>query len=500
MLTMANLDDIRNFNFSKGLNVSEIHRKTGFAHKTITKYLDQVDFNVMLAIKKQRKSILAPYHAQIDQWLEDDKKARRKQRHTALRVFNRLVQQYSEFNVSYRTVANYVKAKRKRIYQNDCFLPLEHPKGEAQVDFGHAEYNENGLKTSGSYLVMSFPYSNAGFGLLFPGENSECLLEGMKQIFNHIGGVPTRIWFDNASSMVVKIKEGGERILTESFIRFKSHYGFSDAFCNPSSGNEKGHVENKVGYIRRNMLVPIPELKSLHEFNQLQLIRCDQDMARDHYKKEQPISKLFTEETPSFLPLPAVDYEVCRYDSALADSYGKIRLDEGKRTYSTTPVMAGCSVKIKQTALSVYILDENLKTIVEHKRLYGSQKEAMDWLPYLIQLSRRPGAVKYTPVYAMFPLNLQQQLSVVSKTDCGKILKTIAELTKKNGFEKAIDAVGKTIERGVIDADSIVATFNRIHTTQLDLPDVRMPEGIPELPAPKYCGNEYDGFIRGGVL
>lgn len=499
MLTMANVDDIRNFDKDKGLSVSEIHRKTGFDHKTIKKYLDQEDFNVQPVIKIQRNSILAPYHVLIDQWLEGDKKARRKQRHTALRVFNRLQEQDSGFNVSYRTVAVYVKAKRKQIYQTGCFLPLDHPEGEAQVDFGHAEYIYNGLRINGCYLVMSFPCSNAGYGLMFPGETSECLLEGMQQIFNHIGGVPTLVWFDNASSMVSKIKEGGDRILTDSFLRFKSHYGFSAAFCNPASGNEKGHVENKVGYIRRNMLVPIPEFKSLQEFNKLQLTRCDADMNRDHYKKDQPISELFAREKAAFLSLPAIDYEVCRYDSALADSYGKIKLDEGKKTYSTTPSMAGCSVKVKQTALHVYILNEDLKPVVVHNRLYGNNKESMEWLPYLTQLSRKPGALKHTPIYEMLPHNLQQHLNTISKTECGKILKTIAALTKNNSFDKAIEAVGKTLECGVIDADSIVATFNRISAPQLNLPPVRMPDGIPEFPAANYCGNEYDALIRGNI-
>ncbi len=498
MLTMANADDIRNFNNEKGLNVSEIHRKTGFDHKTIKKYLDQDDFNLKPAIKEQRASILAPYFAIIDQWLNNDKKAKRKQRHTAQRVFNRLHEENAEFSVSYRTVAGYVKSKRKQLYQSGCFLPLDHPEGEAQVDFGKADYVENGFRISGSYLVMSFPFSNAGYGLLCPGETAECLLEGMKLVFNHIGCVPIRIRFDNASSMVIKIKDDGDRVLTDSFLRFKNHYGFGYAFCNPASGHEKGHVENKVGYIRRNMLVPIPEFTSLQEFNQLQLTRCDDDMNREHYKKNQLISELFAQEKPSFLPLPAIDYEVCKYDSVMADSYGKIALERGSRIYSTTPAMAGTMVRVKQTALHVYILDAQLRPVVTHKRLYSVQKESMDWLPYLSQLAKRPGALKYTPIFAMLPQNLQQHLNGTTRTDCGKILKTIAELTRHNDFEKALDAVDKTLARGVIDSDSIVATFNRLHSLDVVMPSVRLPDNLPELPENKHGSSDYDSLMHRG--
>lgn len=449
-------------------------------------------------IKEKRNSILSPYQVQIDKWLNDDKKAKRKQRHTALRVFNRLRDEVSGFNVSYRTVAIYVKAKRKQLYQPESFLPLEHPEGEAQVDFGKADYIENGLRISGSYLVMSFPFSNTGYGLLFPGETAECLLEGMKLIFKHIGGVPTRIWFDNASSMVIKVKEGGERVLTESFLRFKNHYGFSAVFCNPASGHEKGHVENKVGYIRRNMLVPIPEFKSLQEYNKLQLARCDDDMDREHYKKGLLISELFAQEKPSLLPFPAVEYEVCRYDSVLADSYGKITLEKGTRRYSTMPAMAGNNVRVKQTALHVYILDAQLRPVVTHKRLYGEQKESMDWLPYLSQLSKRPGALKYTPIFKILPDSLQQHLQTATKSYCGKILKTLAELTKQNNFELAVEAVNKTIERGVFDHDSIVATHNRLRTLDVVLPKIKIPDGMPKMPVNTNDGSGYDSLMRGG--
>lgn len=499
MLTMANVNDIRNLYNEKGLNISEIHRETGFDPKTIRTKLDQEDFNVTPVVREKRETLLSPYHAQIDQWLTDDKKAKRKQRHTALRVFNRLRDEVVGFNVSYRTVAGYVKAKRKQLYQPECFLPLDHPEGEAQVDFGKADYTENGLLISGSYLVVSFPFSNTGYWLLFPGETAECLLEGMRLIFKYIGGVPTRIWFDNASSMVIKVKEGGERVLTESFLRFKNHYGFSAAFCNPGSGHEKGHVENKVGYVRRNMLVPIPDFKNLQEYNKLQLVCCDDDMNREHYKKGLLISELFAQEKPAFLPLPAVEYEVCRYDSALADSYGKITLEKGTRTYSTMPAMAGTNVRVKQTALHVYILDAQLKPVVTHKRLYGKQKESMDWLPYLSQLAKRPGALKYTPIYKMLPDSLQQHLQTVTKSDCGKILKTIAELTKRNSFELAIDSVSKTIAKGVSDHDSIVAMHNRLHTLDVVLPNIKIPEEMPTLPVNTHGGSNYDSLMHGGV-
>jgi transposase len=98
---------------------------------------------------------------------------------------------------------------------------------------------------------MSFPFSNAGFVYPLPAQNQECFLEGMKRLFEHIGGVPRRLRFDNLPAAVVSVGKGGERELTEMFTRFKLHYRFEAEFCGPAKGNEKGHVENKVGYTRR---------------------------------------------------------------------------------------------------------------------------------------------------------------------------------------------------------------------------------------------------------
>jgi len=120
----------------------------------------------------------------------------------------------------------------------DGFLPLEHPPGEAQVDFGEARFIENGITYDGNYLNISYPHSNGGYMQLFKSQNQECLLEGMKAIFEYVGGVPIAIWFDNMSTAVKKVKEYGKRDLTDGFIRFMMHYGFQSNFCNPNSGND----------------------------------------------------------------------------------------------------------------------------------------------------------------------------------------------------------------------------------------------------------------------
>ncbi len=506
MLTMTQVHDIRKMFFEEGRNISEIARETKHDRKTIRFYLKKDDWNDDPPTAKPEATYpkLDQYKTEINAWLIEDKKAKRKQRHTAKRVFDRLVDKYKgDFCCSYRTVAGYVAMKKKEIFGKKQVgrLPLEHIPGEAQVDFGSADFYENSTLYSGHYLNLSFPYSNKGYMQLFKGENQECLFEGLKTIFEHIKGVPTRLWFDNASTMVAKVMKNGERSLTSDFIRFMEHYRFDAAFCNTNAGHEKGNVEGKVGYHRRNMLVPIPRFQQLSDFNNDLLNQCELDAVREHYRKEGTIEDLHKQDKQALLELPSAAFAVCKYITVKANGYGRVFLNNGLHEYSVSPKYANSQVLIKITAFSVIALDESHREIVRHERLYGDYKQqSMQWLPYLTQLSRCPGALKYTGIYQMLPDSVQQYLEKCSKSDKGKALSTIATLTKTSGFSKAVDTVSAALSYEATDADSLVNLHSRLHGKVLQLEPVKLPTHIPQLE--KYIPNltVYDrGLLKAGV-
>lgn len=199
--------------------------------------------------------------------------------------------------------------------KNEAYIPLLHRPGTAQADFGQADFLEHGRRTTGKYFVLSFPHSNGAYMQLNYGENLECLLESLRSIFEYIGGVPNEIWFDNAGAIVISIIKGGGRNVNERFLRFREHYRFKAVFMNPESGWEKGNVENKVGYSRRNLLVPIPEFDLLSEFNKDLFKLCDEDMDREHYKDRKYISQLYAEDKAAFHPLPDKAFDTARYET-----------------------------------------------------------------------------------------------------------------------------------------------------------------------------------------
>ena len=497
---MARQHDIRDAFYEKGKNISEIAREQHIDRKTVRSYINKDDWNTGPEMPHERPSLLDPFKPVIREWLEGDRQQRKKQRHTARRVHTRLVEEHG-YTGSYRTVAGYVAVTKKEVFQTEKpAVPLQHKLGEAQVDFGKAEYIEHGSRVSGAYLTVSFPSSNAGFIQLTPGENLECLFEALITIFVFLGGVPAKLWFDNASTVVTKILKNGGRNLTDRFRRFQEHFGFAATFCNPNAGNEKGNVENKVGYTRRNFLVPVPEFASLDEYNQELLRRCTADLDRDHYRKDGTIAELCELDKGALHPLPRIDFDPADYRYVTSDAYGMITLGKGMHRYSSSPKYARSRVHVKITAQTVSVLDESLRTVVTHRRLYGEyHQQRMDWIPYLTQLSRRPGALKYTPVYDMMPDPLRQWVDAQDRSSVGSALALLARLSESTDAETAFRAVSESVASGITDGDSLVALFNRMtHFADVQPKPLSGTASI-DAPSISFHPSRYDELFLEGV-
>ncbi len=510
---MDQIHRVRELFYEQGKNLTEIAEIVGCDWRTAKKYVDQEDFSPQKPSPgscKAHSSKLDPYKHLIDSWLIADKKAPRKQRHTAKRVYNRLEKEVPGFDASYRLVASYVAEKKKELKltakSNEGYIPLVHRPGEAQADFGYADFYENGkLHEKAKYLVLSFPYSNGGYLQLNYGENLECLLEGLQTMFEYIGGVPTEIWFDNTKTIVTEIIKGGGRNITERFQRFCEHYRFKPIFCNPEAGNEKGNVENKVGYLRRNELVPVPHFSTLEEGNKLLLKNCDRDMDREHYEKESTfISELFLEDKAALLPLPSVKFDTALYASVKTDKYGKFTLNGGKHTYSASPAFCADTVQLKVTSGEVIVMDMHLQEIVRHRRLYGDWVQAsMDWLPYLKYIAKKPRSLRNSGIYDMMPQTMQKFLDSCSNSDRGKVLSVLSELTDRTGFDSALRTVEQAITYQAVDPDSLRSLYRRLYTDVPLLPPLETTDIVPKL-IPIPCANDFAtldmALQRGGVV
>lgn len=422
-----------------GKPVARIARELHVDEKTVRKYLSQTDFSPEPPEKEVLPSKLDPYKEQILKWLEEDKGVWYKQRHTAKRIHDRLSQMHPEFDCSYLTVQRYVKAARERDAAQRAFQELVWHPGEAQADFGEADCLEAGVVMRKKYLTLSFPFSNDSFSQLFSGETAECVCQGLQDMFHYIGGVPPLIVFDNATGVGKRIGDAIHE--TDLFGRFRAHYGFAIRFCNPYAGHEKGNVEAKVGYTRRNLFVPLPLYADIEAFNRELLERHTEKANELHYKKQVPIGELFQTDCRALLPLPAAAFDVCRYLYLAADGYGKVRTD-GNHWYSTCPEYGGAEVLVAVRAHTVDILSPDKVVVVRHKRLFGRERtDSTDYRTSLAVLMKNPGAWKNCGIRELVTADLRAVLDAQTREELQKTLRTMNALCDQYCFETAVRAL-----------------------------------------------------------
>lgn len=455
MLKMAQVDYIKHLYECEGKSLREIAQIVGKNFRTVQKYAYMNKFSpqVLPNVEPESYRVLGPYISTVNEWLEQDMREPRKQRHTAKRIWGRLCEEQG-FTGSYASVKRYVVKKRWLLHQErEGFLPIAQPPGHAQVDFGAFKYYDGfGDGQDGYALVVTFPYSNAGWMQVFPAQNQECLLEGLKRIFYHIGGVPVRLRCDNMTTAVAQILEGTERVLSDGFYRFKLQHRFETDFCNPASGNEKGNVENKVGYDRRNLLVPVPTIEDFAAFNEELFTRCDADHDRNHYRHQTKISELWAEEKEKLLTLPEYEYEVFRYESLTVSKYGLVVIDTNN--YGLSPTFAGKVVqaKIFFDRVELYYDHQLLKT---YDRSYGRHQEVTDWKEYLPVLLRKPGAAEHTRFFNQMPKLWQEYLRNTKGSERKTALMLLTEIVNDGNEALCDDALALAHENGRTDADSI---------------------------------------------
>ncbi len=191
-------------------------REYGIHWQTLAKILRQTEPAPFRVRQPRRRPKLDPFLPIIHHILEADRSAPKKQRHTAERIYQRLRDEHGY--TGGRTIVPNAVADWKRS-QAEVFVPLAHPPGEAQVDFGEAQVVVAGEAVTASLFVLTLPHSDAFFVAAFPAECTETFQEGHARAFDHLGGVPARISYDNSRIAVAAIVGQRGRTPTREFLR-----------------------------------------------------------------------------------------------------------------------------------------------------------------------------------------------------------------------------------------------------------------------------------------
>lgn len=357
--------------------------------KTLQKILSHAEPPGYRRVRPVRRPKIDPVLPIIHAILEADRSAPKKQRHTAKRIWERLRDEHGFTGKS--TIVRDAVAVWKST-QKEVFLPLSHPPGEAQVDFGFAKVIVAGVETDVAVLVMSLPYSDAVHCQVFPRECTETFQEGHVRAFQFFGGVPRRITYDNAKTTVAKIVTSRDRTLTHEFLRLKSHYLFDSHFCLVRRPNEKGHVERLVDYARSNFLVPVPTVDSLESLNRQLEDRCRRDQERTVRGKPGTVASLLIDDRSAMLSLPDRPFEARRVTESHADPLSLVRFDTN--SYSVPTMYAHRPVTVVATVTEVKLIHED-RLIARHPRCWDRERTFFDPVHYLALLERKPGGFDY---------------------------------------------------------------------------------------------------------
>jgi transposase len=335
------------------------------------------------------KPRLGPFLPIIHRILDEDRAAPPKQRHTATRIFHRLRDEFG-YTGGRSVVGDAVRAWKGR--QAEVFVPLEHRPGEAQADFGFALANIDGHLAKVAVFVMTLPFSDALFCCAFPRECAEAFQEGHARAFRFFGGVPRRISYDNTRIAVAKVTGRRGDVLTRHFLNLKSYYLFDSHFCLVRRANEKGHVENLVGFSRRNFLVPVPTFADFEALNDHLLHRCLDDLMRSLRGKDATKAGLLEQERPALLTLPETPFAACRVASTRVSSLSLVRFDTND--YSV-PVAWGHRRVTVRAGVEEVRIESGGRTVAVHHRCWDRHRTIFDPLHYLALLERKPGALDY---------------------------------------------------------------------------------------------------------
>jgi transposase len=413
---------------------------------------------------QRERPVIGPLRPFIDAILEADRKAPRKQRHTAHRIFERIRSEQPEYKVAEVTVRQYVRERKRELGWSTrvtCVPQSYAPGQEGQVDWYEAWAELSGAPVKLQVFSLRSMASGAAFHRAYQHATQQAFLEAHEHAFHYFGGVFRLLRYDNLKSAVKKILRGHRREETTCFIAFRSHWRFESDFCTPAEPHEKGGIESEAGYFRRNHWVPLPHARDLDELNAQLLAACHADERRQIAGHHQSVGAAMIEERAQLLPLAEQGFELVELSFPCVDGLGCVRV---RTNLYSAPAPPGRTVEVRLYPSHVEVRDEG-HCIARHARCYERRQQVLDLEHYLDVLERKPGAlIGSKPLAAwrqrgLWPESYDRLLDELRRRN-GQPSGTrqmiqVLSLIKAHGHERVRAAIEEAIALGCADAAAV---------------------------------------------
>ena len=430
VITMQDYYEIRK-RFLAGESQRHIAKSMGISRNTVKKYCEGNAVPWERKVPERESTVLTEDTVDfIKQCLEDDaKESIRKQFHTAKRIFDRLVEEKG-FTGGESTV----RAKVHEIKETapKAFIPLQFDPGEAiQADWGEASVYLAGIKTKVNIFCARLCYSCRPVVLAYHRQNEESFLDAFVRTFDTIGGVPSKVIFDNGK---VAVKDGfGHHAKAQAgYTALSAHYCFEALFCNPAEGHEKGLVEGLVGWSRRNILVPVPKVEDISQLNVLLLERCLK--YEKHVIKGKPsnVGEMYRIEKASLHPLPGYKFEIAKSSNARVNSFSTVRFRMNNYSVPVQYVGRVVGVKGYPETIEVYYKGE---LIASHNRCFSKNQSIYHLEHYMPLLTVRKRAIlNAAPVKQNIPPEVLKELRLLNG-DYSRMIEILHSFSKEEKTE-----------------------------------------------------------------
>jgi transposase len=480
MLQMANVEFIRKQHVKLGKSIRQIARETGYSRQVIRKALNATEIPSYQLTKSKPRPVMGPFQDIVLEWLRQDEQAPLKQRHTARRIFQRLVEEYA-FPGSEPTVRNFVRGVKKK--PSKAFVPLEYPPGKfAQFDWGEVDILLQGKQVTVQVFCMRCTYSRKIFVKTFFHQKQEALLQGHADAFGFFGAVPQVITYDNLKTVVKKILEGKKREEQDRFLQLRAHYLFDSHFCDPAKGHQKGQVENLVKFVKQQYFTPLPTVSSLDEVNRMLFEKC---MAYEESLVPRScltVGETFQLEKECMLPLPVRPLDCYRLLYAKSNSLSLVTIEQNAYSVPVSHASSELTCRIYAEKVEIY---SHRELLASHERCLGKGQEVLNYDHYLDLLLIRPGAVLFArPLQQADLPPIYQKFRDRCKHRPGGIKEFVRILLLHREFAPLLveDALQEAFEKGMFQYDAV-----RQLLFQRTVPEVRIPplafeaDGIPTI-------------------
>ncbi|MDO8655389.1 MAG: IS21 family transposase [bacterium] len=482
---MVDIEFIRKKHFVEGWTIRKISRQFDVSRQAVRKSLASADLPRYRLTKARPCAVMDPFRDIVQGWLEQDDQAPPKQRHTSKRIFDRLVAEYT-FAGAESTVRHFVAKLRPA--RREVYIPLEARAGQqAQIDWGQAVVRIGGEPAIAHLFCLRMRASGVAFAWAAPTEKLEAFLEGHCRAFSWLGGVPWEGLYDNPKTAVVRILAGPERQEHVLFSSLRAHYLFDSHFCRPAQAHEKGAVENLVGYVRRNALVPVPDFPSWETLNEHLLSWCEKDRER--------LKEGWAKEQAGLRPLPLRPFRAALTRLAPVSRLSLVSFDRNR--YSVPCRYVGRNLLLAAFTNRIEAWDGDERVALHH-RCFQRGELILLFEHYLPALARKPHAASHAafvsqmpPIYAL----VRDQLCH-GRPDGYREFAAILLLHNEFPADAVAPAVEEALRRGCLQAAAVRQILLNQTFSKYPLP-VSVPEGLAMVTVSPPNLSQYDILLAG---